>query len=433
MDRGAPASAYRLAAGWQLVARTAQAPQGSGLNPHGLTSRENGRANATLVHLSHRPEIDLLMACTLPRGVPGAADRVRAFLEAGVDWPKVNALAGYHGVLPVLYMRLTELPAGSVPEHVLAQFATDFRRNTLRNLYLTGELVRTLKAFADEGIPVLPFKGPLLAQQAYGNLGLRVFADLDLLIRPREVGRVLELLASEGYRPNPRLEWVTAGSWTRWSPEVLLHNKTSYIDLHWMLLLDHYPIQLDPETPWRSATTVELGGVGVRSLPPEVLLQVLAVHGGKHCWERLCLVADIAWLLDAHAGIDLPQVIAAAEASGCRRPALLALALVKDVQQTKLPAKVEELVEQDRAVQLLRAKVWKRLMEGPLTAPGTRELFSFAAGLSKHRTRTIRHLCGLLLNPTEAEWEAFRLPAALFVLYVPYRLWRLLRKYLRRT
>src|SRR5690242_12240903 len=147
-------------------------------------ARPLGRANATLVHLSHRPEIDLLMACTLPRGIPGAVDRIRAFLEAGVDWHKLNSLASHHGVIPLLYTRLTELPAGLVPEDVLAQLASEFRRNTVRNLYLTRELVRILKAFVDEGIPVLPFKGPLLAQQAYGNLGLRVFADLDLLIRP---------------------------------------------------------------------------------------------------------------------------------------------------------------------------------------------------------------------------------------------------------
>jgi hypothetical protein len=400
---------------------------------HGVTGGKNSRSNATLVHLSHRPEIDFLMACTLPRGVPGAADRVQAFFEAGVDWPKLNALANHHGVSPLLYTRLTELPAGSVPEHVLAQLASEFRRNTVRNLYLTGELVRILKAFLNEGIPVLPFKGPLLAQQAYGNLGLRMFADLDLLIRPGDVARTLELLASEGYRPNPPLEWVMAESWTRWSPEVLLHNKDSYINFHCRLLLYYYPIQLDSEIPWRSSTIVELGGLHIRSLPPEVLFQVLAVHGSKHCWDRLCLVADIAWLLAAHPGIDWPEVLAAAEESGCGRPLLLALALLKDVQQTKLPAIVDEPVEHNRAVQLLRARVWKRLIEGPLAAPGTRELFSFAAGLSTHRTRTIRHLCGLLLNPTEAEWEAFRLPAALFVLYVPFRLWRLLRKYLRRT
>jgi hypothetical protein len=214
---------------------------------------------------------------------------------------------------------------------------------------------------------------------------------------------------------------------------VLLQNKDTYIDLHWRLLPDHYPVQLDSEIFWRPAVTVELAGSQVCSLSPEVLLQVLAVHGGKHCWERLCLVADIAWLLDAHPELDLPEVIAAAEESGCRRPLLLALALLKDVQQINLPSGIEDLVEQDRSVRVLRARVWERLTEGCLAAPGTQELFSFAAGLSENKMLTTRHLCGLLLNPTEAEWEAFRLPAPLSFLYVPFRLWRLLRKHLRRT
>jgi Uncharacterised nucleotidyltransferase len=36
--------------------------------------------------------------------------------------------------------------------------------------------------FADEGVNVIPSKGPTLAALAYGDLGLREFDDLDLLI-----------------------------------------------------------------------------------------------------------------------------------------------------------------------------------------------------------------------------------------------------------
>ena len=397
----------------------------------GITVREGRHPDAKLVHLSYRPEIDLLMACTLPRGVSDASHRVHALVAAGMDWPKVSALASYHSVQPLLYTRLTELSPGMVPEPILADLAAEFRRNATRNLYLKGELIRILKLFAEEGIPVLPFKGPLLAQQAYGNLGLRVFLDLDLLIHPDDAGRVLELLAARGYRPNPRLRWVQPASWIRWSSEVVLHNDETYLDLHWRLLRSHYPIQIDPRVIWRSALTTELGGFSVRSIPPEVLLLVLAVHGGKHCWGHLCLVADIAWLLDACPNVDWPEVILAAEESGCRRPLLLALALLKDVHQKTFPANIEELVAQDREVQVLRTKVWNRLTDDPLPAPDTRE-FSFAAGLSQRRTRTIRHFFGLMLDPTEAEWEVFRLPASLFFLYVPFRLCRLLRKYLWR-
>jgi hypothetical protein len=285
---------------------------------------------------------------------------------------------------------------------------------------------------ADEAILILPFKGPLLAQQAYGNLGLRVFQDLDLLIHPADAARGLELLASMGYRPNPRLAWVTPRSWTRWSTETVLRKHETYIDLHWRLLRDHYPIRLDPELVWGSAITVEYGGLDVRSISPEVLLQVLAVHGGKHCWGHLSLVADIAWLLDASPGFDWPALVEAAGESGCRRALLLALALLKDIYQTELPSTVGDAIAQDPKLQVLRAKVWKRLTESPLPAPDTRE-FSFAAALSERRTRTVGHWLGLLFNPTEAEWKSVRLPAALFFMYVPFRLCRLLHKYFRRT
>src|SRR5512135_724826 len=115
------------------------------------------------------------MACTLPPGAPDVRDRVQTALAGRVDWSRLSALADHHCVLPLLYKCLAEVAPGKVPEPVLAQFAMELRRNTARNLYLARVLVRLLHAFADAGIPVLPFKGPILAQQAYGNPALRVF------------------------------------------------------------------------------------------------------------------------------------------------------------------------------------------------------------------------------------------------------------------
>jgi len=40
----------------------------------------------------------------------------------------------------------------------------------------------------------------VLAEQAYGNLAYRQFADLDIVIRQRDVARAYELLTAQGYR-----------------------------------------------------------------------------------------------------------------------------------------------------------------------------------------------------------------------------------------
>src|SRR5207249_1097507 len=74
------------------------------------------------------------------------------------------------------------------------------RRNARRNLYMLRALLEILDLFEQHGIRAIPFKGPLLAAQAYGGVALRCFLDLDILIQPNELERARSLLVSRGYR-----------------------------------------------------------------------------------------------------------------------------------------------------------------------------------------------------------------------------------------
>ncbi len=45
-----------------------------------------------------------------------------------------------------------------------------------------GELCRLVKIFQSENITLIPYKGPILSIQAYGNISLREFGDIDIFI-----------------------------------------------------------------------------------------------------------------------------------------------------------------------------------------------------------------------------------------------------------
>src|SRR4029078_5742382 len=70
-----------------------------------------------------------------------------------------------------------------------------------RNLRLTAELLRLLAEFERQGISAIQIKGPVLAQLAFGNLGWRDFEDLDVLVRPKDIHKVMDLLGTMAYRP----------------------------------------------------------------------------------------------------------------------------------------------------------------------------------------------------------------------------------------
>src|ERR1700681_921232 len=74
--------------------------------------------------------------------------------------------------------------------------------------FLTGKLLRLLELFQAAEIPVIPLKGPVLAQILYGDPVLREFEDLDLLVRKRDVLRALQLLNAHGYAVDSSLSWA---------------------------------------------------------------------------------------------------------------------------------------------------------------------------------------------------------------------------------
>jgi hypothetical protein len=378
---------------------------------------------------SHRSrEFDFLIACAQP---DADVARLRA-LAPNVDWPQLAALAGYHRVWPLLYR--VALDQGLVPETLRETWEADFRGNAVRNLSLMRDLIGVSRALSAAGVAVAPHKGPLLAMAAYGDLALRGFADLDMLVPPQALAQTLAVLDACGYRPDPALAGLSPGALARWTGEMSCSSAAGVsIDLHWRLTPPHYPMQLDPQILWRHMSVLKVAGVPVPTLEPEALLLVLAVHGAKHCWEALGWLADLAWLVSAHPGFDWDLTLALADEARCGRPFRLAAALIDEVFATALPDPVTQAIAADPRVARLKDRVLARWRSGPLEPPRSPELLSFAAALSTSRAATLRHVMGLILAPTELDWRARRLPESLFFLYGPRRVLRLLAKYIFRV
>jgi hypothetical protein len=68
----------------------------------------------------------------------------------------------------------------------------------LVNLRLERALLDALTAL--DSLEVVSFKGTVLTRRLHGNLSARVSTDNDLLVRPRDFRRAIELLLSRGYR-----------------------------------------------------------------------------------------------------------------------------------------------------------------------------------------------------------------------------------------
>ncbi len=120
---------------------------------------------------------------------------------ADFDWSGFLQMAEHHGVRALVASNLAQY-APDVPADITQDLRSAYAENLRRNLWFTGELARILEHLEKRRVQAIPYKGPVLAQSAYGDLGLRSFSDLDLFISPADFEPAKRALEEIGYRPS---------------------------------------------------------------------------------------------------------------------------------------------------------------------------------------------------------------------------------------
>ncbi len=376
-----------------------------------------------------RPEKLLLLCCARTRVNAVVAERIRALASAELDWPYLLAAAAQNGVAPLLYWQLRATCPESVPQVWMEQLRAEFRQNTVRNLFLAGELCEILEGLRAQGIPAIPYKGPLLAVQAYGNVALRQFVDLDIVLRQRDVVRAHEVLTSRGYRGE--FLWSEPPAAQRIPGQYHFARDAGrlVVELHTERTLRYFPQPVDLEQLAGRLRPVSLDGRAILTFSAEDALPILCVHGSKHFWEQLSWISDIGELAQGDGGVDWEAAVNRALQLGAGRMMHLGLYLANDLLDAPLPKMILERVRGDRAVRALSGRVRQRFFSDWPDTPGVVERFWFRLRMRGNAWTGVRYVLRLATAPTEDDWSRTRLSPALSPLYAAVRPFRLLRKY----
>jgi len=290
-----------------------------------------------------------------------------------------------------------------------------------RNLRLTSELLQILDALHGLDIRCIPYKGPVLAAMVYGDISLRQFADLDVIVPERDATRALALLSERGYHYAKETE-----------KDVTLRSDEAGIDLelHWAITTTREPVQIPAELVWRDLRTFSVAGRSVLANSYETLLLLQCFHGAKHLWERLGWLCDIAEIVRAQPALEWSRVIEPATALGARKTLFLGLSLARELLGAEPPSDVVRLMQREPGLGALSDQVtgWLR-SEHPIPRG---ELEHFFVRLQEHSADRVR--VGLkqvkaFMAPTTRDTELYPVPTFLTWMLYPLRIVRLVREY----
>jgi hypothetical protein len=376
-------------------------------------------------------EVRLLLACAASTIDAARAARIRDLAARVTDWNDLVVRARRQSVLPLLFWQLDACCPDLVPAPTLQLLREYFQQNTARNVLLTGELLSFLNALKAQGIAAMPYKGPSLAVSVYGNLGLRQFADLDILIRKADVAAATEVFLGLGFRAHFKISEDQLERFIRLSYVRLLQRNCGkqIVELHWGIAPRFFGFEPDIDALWADLTAIDLAGQSVLSPSPELLLLLLCVHGAKDGWERLEWLCGVAEVVRKYSGLDWNVVFSLARSTGSTRMLAVGLYLADCLLETRVPKAIRAELDRDGAARSLALNFVPLLVstgQPSQTAYGRiRSQLMFQRTLRQKSRFCLR----LAFTTTPVDWEIVRLPNSLNFMYPFLRPFRLLKKY----
>jgi hypothetical protein len=397
-----------------------------------------------IVPLNRSSSFDLLCACSAAHPNPQQLAHIASLQWDDFDWTEFLRAAEHHGVAALAARNLIE-HASTLPPEIRRSLDSIYAINVRRSLWFAAELTRIMRTFAQKQIRAIPYKGPVLAQSAYGDLALRSFSDLDLLISPGDFSGAKQALADLGYQPSKPQTPAIERLWLRTGYERSFDGPAgkNLVELQWSLL--PYLYAVDPSRAdfhfddlWARAGRMALGindasqiaanrAPDLPCLSPEDSLVVLCLHAAKHLWTRLIWVADIAESLRLP-DLDLARVIGRARALGITRILGVSFWLAQNLLDAALPSAAQRAIDGDPKVPQLGKECAARLARGATYDFESTEYFTQITALRERRRDRIRYLWRLVWTPGPGDVEAVALPEFMFPLYRAVRIGRLLQK-----
>ncbi len=256
-------------------------------------------------------------------------------LPGGLDHAKLFELFKRHKLFTISGA-VKDLLVGGEKEKWKAQH----QQLTLKSLKLSTETAELINHFKNKGIRAIPLKGPVLANGLYGDVGLRHFNDIDLVVDKEQLEKAKEALVKIGYvvaYPGP-LTPKQERIYATYKKDVGLHNKERriFIELHYGIYV-HELLKREDESKLLGETEkITIHNEEIEVLDKESTFIYLVYHGCLHQYFRLFWLRDVAecikqWDLDHH------SIISKMKALGLEKMLALSMQLAQHYFSTDVP------------------------------------------------------------------------------------------------
>lgn len=279
-----------------------------------------------------------------------------------INYEILRKLARYHKVVPLLQKGLNKhIDKAIIPLDFLGLLKRQSFNFAIRNLKNAKELLRLHALFKEANIDVIPYKGAVLSEMAYGELGIRESSDIDILVQRKDLESIYAILEIQNYVPQNKLSSFFYKILLKTQNEYNYDlydgtNRLFHVEPHWVLGKKMYQTSIDYKSIFPFIKDGLLLNTKINKLTPEGLLITTAIHhGASDCWSSLKTIIDIATILHKYEEkLDWELILAKSKEFKTLNILLLGLGLAQELFSSKLPSVVQKKLAQKKLVALVK-------------------------------------------------------------------------------
>lgn len=217
-----------------------------------------------------------------------------------------------------------------------------------QNMLMSADLIKVMKIFEENNIEAISFKGPILSFMVYGDIALRQYTDLDILIKKNDINKIIKLFNNYGFTSTNSNE-VSVNDFNVIS---FFTKSGTFLEIHSEVISNNYGIKINTEEMFFTSYKKQLfKNYNINIFDMEENLVYLSIHASKHLYERLSWICDIDRFINNYQDeINWNKVMEISKSLHVERMLLLTLSLSKQLFHTKLNKYILTLIMEDTEI-----------------------------------------------------------------------------------
>jgi hypothetical protein len=281
-----------------------------------------------------------------------AGDEGRSLPKVRGNWAEVLEATSRHGLVPLAARLLKQQATDDYPpQSFVAEMQRRYQMTTVRTMLMYRRIADLLQALTRNRLEFIVLKGPALGSTVYPDTSLRIFNDLDLLVRERDWGPTNRMLKALEFIP----EQDRSEHPPKLVPQAVLYEQKYYHGRDGFLVEVHYDDILNAGLAarnikgfWQRAVVTHIEGVPAKVLCPEDQIIHLCAHVHAHGYARLNWLADLAFIFRRRSGhINWQQLIATVRQEDAKVPVYYSLHFLDRLLRVPVPPEILPSIKPD--------------------------------------------------------------------------------------